>query len=121
MAETFPHELKIIGERIREIRTGQKMSQATLAEKADLSTAQVSAMENGRSNMLLLSFLRVVEALQVSADEILRPDTPNVNLMYQNELASMLSSCTPTEFDSIMKIVKQVLDSMQAAKNSDND
>ena len=103
-----------IGKRIRDIRTNKKMSQADLADKANISLSQVSDIETGKSSMRLTTFLGIVEALQVSADVLLRTDIPEVNNIYKSEFAEVLEDCTPTEIESILKIVKGVKRAMQS-------
>lgn len=105
-----------IGKRIRDIRTNKKMSQADLADKANISLSQVSDIETGKSSMRLTTFIGIVEALQVSADVLLRTDIPEVNNIYKSEFAELLEDCTPTEFESILKIVKEVKKSMHSPK-----
>ena len=105
-----------IGKRIRDIRTNKKMSQADLADKANISLSQVSDIETGKSSMRLTTFIGIVEALQVSADVLLRTDIPEVNNIYKSELAELLEDCTPTEIESILKIVKEVKKSMHSPK-----
>lgn len=111
---------KKIGSRIRELRLEKKMSQADLAEKACISLPLVSEVELGKTNMRLSTFILIVEALQVSADVILRPDIPQVNDIYRGEFAELLSDCTPAEIDSILKIVKELKSTMQTAKKDTN-
>ena len=41
-------------------------------------------------------------------EEVLRPDIPQVNSIYQNEFGEILGDCTPDEIDSILKIVKEL-------------
>lgn len=105
-----------IGKRIREIRTNKKMSQADLADKANISLSQVSDIETGKSSMRLTTFIGIVEALQVSADVLLRTDIPEVNNIYKSEFAELLEDCTPIEIESILKIVKEVKKSMHSQK-----
>lgn len=62
--------------------------------------------------MMLASFVRIIEALQVSADSILRPDVPEVRNLYQHEFSEILSDCTPKEIDSIFKIVRELKTTM---------
>ena len=66
--------------------------------------------------MLLATFVRITEALQVSADVLLRPDIPQVNSIYQNEFAEVLGDCTPDEIDSILKIVKELKTTLHQKK-----
>jgi len=99
---------QMIGSRIREVRLKKGMSQAELAAKANISLPHISDIELGKSKMMLHSFVRITEALQVSADLLLRPDIPEVKYLYQNEFAEILADCSPTEIDSILKIVKEL-------------
>ena len=88
------------------------MSQAELAAKANISLPHISDLELGKSRMMLASFVRITEALQVSADSLLRPDIPEVKNLYQSEFADILDDCTPAEIDSILKIVKELKTTM---------
>ena len=98
------------------IRVKKNMSQSDLADKANISLSQVSDIETGKSSMRLTTFIGIVEALQVSADVLLRSDIPEVNNLYKSEFAEVLEGCTPTEIDSILKIVKEVKRSMHTPK-----
>lgn len=110
----------VVGERIRAIRVAKGMSQADLAFAAHLATSNVSDIENGKTKMWLATFVKIVEAFQVSADSILRPDVPEVNSLYQKEYAQLLADCTPSEIEAIMKISKEVKASLKA-KNDNED
>lgn len=111
-------EYKKIGARIREIRLQKHMSQANLADKANIHLSHISDIENGKSTLLLPTFIRITEALQVSADVLLRSDIPEVNNLYKSEFAEILEDCTPLEIDSIINIVKEVKRSMHSPKNN---
>ena len=104
------------GKRIREFRVKKNMSQAALADKANVSLSQISDIERGKTSMRLTTFIGIVEALQVSADVLLRTDIPEVNTLYKSEFAEVLADCTPSEIDSILKIVKEVKRSMHNPK-----
>ena len=119
MNEDRYSDLKKIGLRIREIRLGKKMSQADLAVKAHLSLPQISDIERGKSNMMLNTFIKIAEALQISADSLLRLNIPEVNNLYNDEFAELLSDCTPNEIDSILKIVAELKTTMHSCKNDD--
>ena len=68
MPETPLTEEQMIGARIRQVRQQRDMSQAALAAKAGLSLPHISDIELGKVSMRISSFVRIVEALQVSAD-----------------------------------------------------
>lgn len=99
---------KKIGLRLREARISQKLSQAELAEKAHLSIPIISDLELGKKGMLLHTFVSLADALQVSTDYLLRANSPEVNAIYNNEFAELLSDCSPDEIESIIKIVKEL-------------
>lgn len=107
-----------IGAQIREARLKKGMSQAFLADAAGISLPHVSLIENGKTKMQLLTFIRVVEALQVSADSILRLDVPEVKKLYQSEFSELLNDCTPAEMDSIMKIVRELKVTIQSNRKA---
>ena len=93
-----------IGERIRDARMAKKMSQQELATKANISLPHFSDIEHGKQSMKLITFVRIIEALQVSADEILRADVPAVYQLYQNEFSRIVEDCTPAEIESLKRI-----------------
>ncbi|MEW6243140.1 MAG: helix-turn-helix transcriptional regulator [Bacillota bacterium] len=66
----------LLGSRIRQLREQQHFTQSELAKKAELSTALISAVENGRVRPSLASLRRISEALGVSPCEFLRIATP---------------------------------------------
>lgn len=105
-------ESQIIGSRIREVRVKKGMSQAELAAKANISLPHISDLELGKSRMMLASFVRITEALQASADSLLRPDIPEMKNLSQSEFADILDDCTPAKIDSILKIVKELKTTM---------
>ena len=110
--------LKQIGQRIREIRLAKGMTQSDLAFAAHISTSNVSDIELGKSKIWLTTFVKIVEALQVSADSILRSNVPVVNDIYRNEYSEILSDCSPAEIEAIMKIVKQVKTTLHTQKDN---
>lgn len=79
MRELDDARYKAIGARIRDVRLQRNMSQAELAEKAFISVPHMSEVENGKTKLRLSTFVYITEALQVSADVLLRTNTPEVN------------------------------------------
>ena len=108
-----------IGGRIREARLALNMSQQELSAKADISLPHISEIENGKKSMKLQTFIRIIEALQVSADSILRADVPGVNQIYQSEFSAMVADCTPKEIEALQKILLELKQTMRANKTSE--
>lgn len=61
-----------LGTRIRELRSGQSLSQEGLADLAGLHRTYVGAVERGERNVSLDNILAIAKALKVSASELLR-------------------------------------------------
>lgn len=110
-------EYKKVGERIRKFRIQKGMTQADLSEKANIGLSHISDIELGKTKMMLATFTRIAEAMQISTDVLIRPDIPEVNNLYQNEFAEILGDCTPDQIDSIIKIVKELKATMHSNKN----
>ncbi len=108
-----------IGERIKEARVAKKMSQQELASKANISLPHISDIEHGKQSMKLLTFIRIIEALQVSSDSIIKADVPGVNQIYQNEFGALLEDCSPGEIEAIKKIVLQLKQTMKLKNNQE--
>lgn len=112
-------DLKLVGSRIKAVRISRGMSQADLAVEASFSLPLISNIERGKTGMQLETFVKVAEALQVSADYLLRPDVPEVKAIYQGEFAELLEDCSASEMETILKIVREVKASMHKKQNND--
>lgn len=107
---------RTIGTRIKEIRVSKGLTQADLADKANLSPPVISSLENGRSKIWLVTFAKICEALQVSANDILRLDTPAAINDYPQEFTALIADCNSSEIESILKIAKEVKTSIRKEK-----
>lgn len=108
MRRTAQPATREIGARIREARLARKMSQAELAEKAQVGMAHISEIELGKTGLKLQTFIRIIEALQVSADSILRADVPEGNVTFVQEYSELLSGCSPEEVKAIISVTKEI-------------
>ena len=102
-----------IGARIREARIARKMSQAELAEKSSISLPHISEIELGKTDIRVQSFIRIIEALQVSADAILRANVPAVEPVLEQDYHEVLADCTPEEIQALISITKQLKQTMR--------
>lgn len=65
--------LSELGNRIREIRISQKMTQQELAEKSDLSLPFVNLIENNKRNISLETLVKLLSTLNVSMSDFFLP------------------------------------------------
>lgn len=61
---------KIVGQRIRNYRTQQHLSQETLAEKANLHSTYIGQLERGEKNATLESIEKITSALKISMSQL---------------------------------------------------
>ncbi len=108
-----------IGERIKEARMAKKMSQQELATKANISLPHISEIERGKQSMKLSTFIRIIEALQISADSVIKANVPGINQIYQNEFGELLEDCSPAEIESIRKIVVELKQTMKQKRTQE--
>lgn len=64
-----------VGDRLRELREGKKLSQRDLAERANLSSATVSMIENNRINPSVGTLKHIAQALDLSLSEFFSPSS----------------------------------------------
>jgi transcriptional regulator with XRE-family HTH domain len=62
---------KLIGVRIRQLRTEQDLSQEELAEKSGLHRNYIGGVERGERNIALLNIVEIAHALGVSPSKLL--------------------------------------------------
>ena len=62
--------LKLIGNRIREVRKERNLSLRDVAFKIGMEPSNLSVIENGRSNPQILTFARIASALNVGLEDL---------------------------------------------------
>ncbi len=61
---------KLFGQRVREFRKAQKLSQEKLAEKADLHYTYLGAVERGEANLCFDNLVKIANALRVPPKDL---------------------------------------------------
>ena len=100
--------LRDIGARIREARKERNLDQADLAEKLNISMSHMSDIENGRTNFSIEVFIRITEALQVSADALLRTNVPEVGAVYAAEVQELMEDCSSDEKEAMLQTLRNM-------------
>lgn len=68
----------IIADNMKIYRKSKNLTQADLAEKAELSLDSIKRLESGKRSMSLDNFLRVVDALQIPLSFLLYEDADTI-------------------------------------------
>lgn len=85
------------GKKIREARNKSGMTQEVLAEKADIGAVYLGEIERGIKIPSVSVFVKIIEALNVSADYILRDEISTGKEYVFDELTEKLSNLTPKQ------------------------
>ncbi len=93
-----------IGQRIRKERLAAKISQAALAEIADVSPQYICLVENGKKQLSLTVLVRISDALSVSVDQLLFDVSDRIAQADDKEASSLLHGCNAYESRVILDI-----------------
>lgn len=66
---------KVLGDRLRDIRTSQLLSQHELWVLSGINTSQIGKIERGVANPTISTVLELAKALNVSVDALIPPDS----------------------------------------------
>ena len=91
-----------IGKRIRKTRTAKGITQ----EKP-----HVSHIETGNTIPSLKTFIAIVNALEVSPDELLCGNIDHSAYVFQNEISKITADCSPKE----IRVIAETITSMKAS------
>ena len=73
-------DFRAIGNRMYECRKSKGLTQAELAEKANISDRTYAEIERGTVNMRVETLLQICKALNVTPDELLVKDDSKVDM-----------------------------------------
>lgn len=95
----------VIGKRIRAIRTRKGLSQSKLSELIDTTPTYMSYVENGQKGLSLETFIRLANALNSTADEILIDCLENTVKASNHEFAAVIADCTEYEKRVLLDVI----------------
>lgn len=104
-------DYKAIGQRIKEARARNGVSQEQLAEKVGLSTAHTSHIETGNTKVSLPALVQIANALNVSMDELICDSSVKAKPVFENEITRTVQDCDEHE-------IRIISDTVIALKNS---
>ena len=98
-----------IGKNIRAYRVRKKLRQEDLAELSDLSVTYIGMVERGEKIPALETFIRILNALEVSADVILA-DVLKVGYKVKGSLITeQLSSLSPEDREKVYDVIATLI------------
>lgn len=102
-------EYKSIGKNIRKRRDELGIKQEELAEMVELSVSYVGAIERGEKLPKLEVFIRIANALKVSADTLLSDVLDVGNQIVASELSKEISDLSKSEQRRILNVIRTMI------------
>ena len=104
-------DMHIIGNKLLSFRKQKGLTQAEVAELAEISDRTYADIERGSTNMRMETLVSICKALKITPNEIFI-DNDNLLSVEQEELFKKLDSCNPKEKETALKILSVYLDSI---------
>ncbi len=98
-----------LGKRVREARNTAGLTQEVLAEKADIGVMYLGEIERGIKMPSLKIFIKLVEALNISADYLLRDEVSSGKSFVYDEITQKLDGLTPRQRKGAVEILDAYL------------
>lgn len=94
-----------IGDRIKEARKKQKLTQEQLAERLDISVEFIGQIERGLKLPSMQVFIKLIETLNVSADYLLRDSVSTGQLFGDNAIGRKIEKLHPKQRIALEAII----------------
>lgn len=98
-----------LGKRLRETRLNKGYTQQTLAEISGISNVYLGEIERGLKMPSLNTFIKIIEAMGISADLILRDELTSGKEYIFDELTNKLKNLTPKQRKTVADIIDAYL------------
>ena len=104
-------DLRIIGNRLYNVRKEKGLTQAEVAEKAELSDRTYADIERGSVTMRIDSLLKICAALHITPNDVLVVDN-NLEVTEQ-DIANTIKGCTNNEKETALKLLSVYINSLK--------
>ena len=96
----------LVGSRIKKAREKMNLTQEELAAMLDLSTTHISVIERGVKPPKLDTFIRIANALQVSADYLLEDVVNHSSEGVASELVRSIEELPKKEREKVLAVIR---------------
>lgn len=104
-------DIATMGSKLYAIRKRAGMTQADVAEAANLSVNTYAEIERGVVNTGIESIMQICRALHVTPNEFLVADADHASTCEEDILAR-LHACTPQQKETALRLLETYLDSL---------
>ena len=103
-------DYRILAQRISKIRKEKKLTQAQLAEKANLTNNYISNIETQHSIPSLETLVKICNALNVTPNDLLMGTVKTSGEYLIKETFEKFNECTPKERRLINKFISAIIE-----------
>lgn len=107
-----------VGNRIRELRKAKGWTQEQLAEAAGLHYSYIGGVERGDRNISLETLEKIINGLQVTAEEIFKFKEDSDYKRALDEHITMISGRSPAEIASLTKVNREIFNVIEKLHNN---
>ena len=111
--EPLSLDFQRMGGQIRAVRQSQGLTQAQLAEEAELSVPYLSHVERGAKHVSLTALVSIANTLHVTADQLLTGSQPVDTAAYFSEVQSLLADCSLWERAIVSDVARAAKESLR--------
>ena len=104
-------DLHTIGNNLYKVRKAKGLTQAEVAEKAELSDRTYADIERGSVTMRVDSLLKICMAFNITPNDILVSD--NVIEITEQDIAKAMKDCSSNEKETALKLLSVYVDSLK--------
>lgn len=98
-------DYKAIGQRIKDARISNNLTQAKLAEISGIEPSNISHIERGATKLSLPTLVSIANALNTTADALLYDSLNNSSHISADIINQTIKDCTDDELKAIVKII----------------
>ncbi|WP_410770305.1 helix-turn-helix domain-containing protein [Fontibacillus sp. BL9] len=112
--------LQLIGERIKQLRKEQGLTQEELAEKAGVNASYIGTVERGERNISLETLEKIIQGLDVPMEVMFQfhefedMDSRTDKAEVLTAISSLMHSRSLEESKLIFRVIKDILNTMDA-------
>lgn len=106
------YDPRLIGNKLYEIRKKKNMTQAEVAELAEISDRTYADIERGSTNMRIETAIKICCALHITPNEILTEES-SPYIIDESQIKIRYNNCTEKEKQTALQLLNIYFDSLK--------
>ena len=99
-------DFRLIGQRIKEIRTEKRLTQEYLAKMTDVNVSHFSNIETNKVKISLTLLVGICNAMDVTIDYLLENEYHNATTVTEKELINTVKNMEKDKQETLLRIAK---------------